>query len=331
MRRNCENLLVLGGQDQARRWNKPVPLVDIVRASLSEVEQYERITLRIQDDVAVAGRVVNDLVHLVAELVENSTSFSPEHTKVAVSGHLLSGGGAMLQISDNGVGMAPEQLEESNWRLANPPTIDVSVSRRMGLFVVGRLAQRHGIRVELRAALSGGLTAFVILPSTAIMQDAERADRAAASRLAGRRRGGVPRRSPRRPSRPPLARPSAARGELSRRGGAGQLPPPVPETPARAEAVSRPASRCALAVSELPAQAEARGTAPPGRGSAPTAPARSTPQRPSNPPPPPRPAARPAARGRPSVRDGRVTRTADVPLSSRQCSRNGSNGARRDL
>ncbi|MCW2946253.1 MAG: hypothetical protein JWR24_2970, partial [Actinoallomurus sp.] len=173
MRRNCENLLVLGGQEQARRWNKPVPLVDIVRASLSEVEQYGRITLRVQDDVSVAGRNVNDLVHLVAELVENSTSFSPEHTKVAVSGHLLSGGGAMVQISDNGVGMSPEQLEEANWRLANPPTIDVSVSRRMGLFVVGRLAQRHGIRVELRAALSGGLTAFVILPAGSIMQDTD--------------------------------------------------------------------------------------------------------------------------------------------------------------
>ena len=140
MRRNCENLLVLGGQEQARRWNKPVPLVDVVRASLSEVEQYERVTLRIQDEVSVIGRVVNDLVHLVAELVENATSFSPEHTKVAVSGHLLSGGGAMLQISDSGVGMSPDELEEANWRLANPPTIDVSVSRRMGLFVVGRLA-----------------------------------------------------------------------------------------------------------------------------------------------------------------------------------------------
>ncbi len=290
MRRNCENLLVLGGQDQARRWNKPVPLVDIVRASLSEVEQYERITLRIQDDVAVAGRVVNDLVHLVAELVENSTSFSPEHTKVAVSGHLLSGGGAMLQISDNGVGMAPEQLEESNWRLANPPTIDVSVSRRMGLFVVGRLAQRHGIRVELRAALSGGLTAFVILPSTAIMQDLnapvapQRLD-AAVDVTAGPPAVAPP------VARPPLARPSAARGELSR--GEEQSPPPpppVPPTP-REPAREREPSKSSSA---LPKRKPA-ATAPPARSSAPTAPARSTPQRPSNPPPPPRPEARPAA------------------------------------
>ncbi|WP_345433338.1 sensor histidine kinase [Actinoallomurus vinaceus] len=220
MRRNGENLLVLGGQEQTRRWNKPVALVDIVRASLSEVEQYERVTLRIQDDVSVVGRVVNDLVHLVAELVENSTTFSPEHTKVAVSGHLLSGGGAMLQISDNGVGMSPEELEEANWKLANPPTIDVSISRRMGLYVVGRLAQRHGIRVELRAALSGGLTAFVILPASAITQD------------------GNPPTTPRRldsPAeaavrRPLAAEPPAARGSLPR-GAEPVAAAPVPDTP----------------------------------------------------------------------------------------------------
>ncbi|GAA2140927.1 nitrate- and nitrite sensing domain-containing protein [Actinomadura napierensis] len=168
MRRNCENLLVLGGQEQARRWNKPVPLIDVVRASLSEVEQYERVALRVQGDMTVAGPVVNDLVHLLAELVENALVFSSEHTKVTVSGQLLSGGGSMLQITDNGVGMSPEELEQANWRLANPPVIDFSAARRMGLFVVGRLAVRHGIRVELRAAQGGGLTAFVVLPDAAV-------------------------------------------------------------------------------------------------------------------------------------------------------------------
>ncbi|WP_173095107.1 nitrate- and nitrite sensing domain-containing protein [Actinomadura verrucosospora] len=168
MRRNCENLLVLGGQEQARRWNKAVPLIDVVRASLSEVEQYERVALRVQGDMTVAGPVVNDLVHLLAELVENALVFSSEHTKVTVSGQLLSGGGSMLQITDNGVGMSPEELEQANWRLANPPVIDFSAARRMGLFVVGRLAVRHGIRVELRAAQGGGLTAFVVLPDAAV-------------------------------------------------------------------------------------------------------------------------------------------------------------------
>ncbi|MBO2453136.1 nitrate- and nitrite sensing domain-containing protein [Actinomadura barringtoniae] len=168
MRRNCENLLVLGGQDQVRRWNRPVPLIDVVRASLSEVEQYERVALRVQGDMTVAGAAVNDLVHLLAELVENATVFSSESTKVTVSGQLLSGGGAMLQITDNGVGMPPEELEQANWRLANPPVIDFSAARRMGLFVVGRLAVRHGIRVELRAAQGGGLTAFVVLPDAVV-------------------------------------------------------------------------------------------------------------------------------------------------------------------
>ncbi|TMQ91860.1 HAMP domain-containing protein [Actinomadura soli] len=168
MRRNCENLLVLGGQEQVRRWNRPVPLIDVIRASLSEVEQYERVALRVQGDMTVAGPVVNDLVHLLAELVENATVFSSEHTKVTVSGQLLSGGGAMLQITDNGVGMSSDELEQANWRLANPPVIDFSAARRMGLFVVGRLAVRHGIRVELRAAQGGGLTAFVVLPDAVI-------------------------------------------------------------------------------------------------------------------------------------------------------------------
>ncbi|WP_308212396.1 sensor histidine kinase [Actinomadura madurae] len=168
MRRNCENLLVLGGQEQVRRWNQAVPLIDVVRASLSEVEQYERVALRVQGEMTVAGPVVNDLVHLLAELVENATVFSSEHTKVTVSGQMLSGGGAMLQITDNGVGMSAEDLEQANWRLANPPVIDFSAARRMGLFVVGRLAVRHGIRVELRAAQGGGLTAFVVLPDAVI-------------------------------------------------------------------------------------------------------------------------------------------------------------------
>jgi signal transduction histidine kinase len=279
MRRNCENLLVLGGQDQARRWNRPVPLVDIVRASLSEVEAYDRITLRIQDDLMVTGRVVNDLVHLLAELVENATAFSPEHTKVAVSGHLLSGGGAMIQISDNGVGMSPAQLEECNWRLANPPTIDVSVSRRMGLFVVARLAQRHGVRVELRAALSGGLTAFVILPPTA-MHDANTAVPPAQLDAAD----GMPETA--LPASRPVARSSTGRSEFTRMEEASP-PARVPDTPREP---ARPST------SPLPRHKPAP-TAPPGRGTAPTAPARSAPQRSPGPPPPSRPVSRPPATG----------------------------------
>jgi signal transduction histidine kinase len=166
MRRNSENLLVLAGQETARRWSQAVPIVDIVRASLSEVENYERVDVRVQSGMAVVGQVVNDVVHLVAELVENSISFSPRETKVVVSSNRIDGGGVMISVSDSGIGMTADELAESNWRLANPPVVDVSVSRRMGLFVVGRLALRHSIRVQLRQQDAGGLTAMVLLPET---------------------------------------------------------------------------------------------------------------------------------------------------------------------
>ncbi|MBA2944742.1 sensor histidine kinase [Streptomyces himalayensis] len=164
MRRNGENLLVLAGEEPGRRWTRPVPLVDVLRAAASEVEQYERIELASVPATEVAGRVVNDLVHLLAELLENATSFSSPQTKVKVTGHALPDGRVLIEIHDTGIGLSPEDLAAINERLASPPTVDVSVSRRMGLFVVGRLSQRHGIRIQLRPSDSGGTTALVMLP-----------------------------------------------------------------------------------------------------------------------------------------------------------------------
>ncbi|MFI1763334.1 nitrate- and nitrite sensing domain-containing protein [Streptomyces sp. NPDC020800] len=164
MRRNGENLLVLAGEEPGRRWTRPVPLVDVLRAAASEVEQYERIELAAVPTTEVAGRVVNDLVHLLAELLENATSFSSPQTKVKVTGHALPDGRVLIEIHDTGIGLSPEDLAAINERLASPPTVDVSVSRRMGLFVVGRLSQRHGIRIQLRPSDSGGTTALVMLP-----------------------------------------------------------------------------------------------------------------------------------------------------------------------
>ncbi|MEY2247729.1 nitrate- and nitrite sensing domain-containing protein [Streptomyces sp. BF23-18] len=164
MRRNGENLLVLAGEEPGRRWTRPVPLVDVLRAAASEVEQYERIELSSVPGTEVAGRVVNDLVHLLAELLENATSFSSPQTKVKVTGHALPDGRVLIEIHDTGIGLSPEDLAAINERLAAPPTVDVSVSRRMGLFVVGRLSQRHGIRIQLRPSDSGGTTALVMLP-----------------------------------------------------------------------------------------------------------------------------------------------------------------------
>jgi signal transduction histidine kinase len=166
MRRNSENLLVLAGHEVNRRWSQPVPFVDVLRAAISEIEQYERVVLNVQPGIVVVGQAVNDVVHLVAEIVENATAFSPEDTQVYVSGQPLSSGGVLLEITDNGVGISDQEMSHANWRLDNPPVVDVAVSRRMGLFVVGRLAARHGVRVRLRPAQTGGLTALIWLPDT---------------------------------------------------------------------------------------------------------------------------------------------------------------------
>jgi signal transduction histidine kinase len=166
MRRNGENLLVLAGEEPGRKWSQAVRLLDVLRAGASEVEQYERVQLQGLPDTNTVGRVVNDLVHLVAELLENATSFSAPETRVTVTANTLNTGGVMLEIEDSGIGMTPEELDDANERLANPPVIDVAISRRMGLYVVGRLATRHGIQVRLRRSAGGGITALVLVPSS---------------------------------------------------------------------------------------------------------------------------------------------------------------------
>ena len=189
MRRNSENLLVLAGHEVSRRWTQSVPLVDVLRAAVSEIEQYERVTLNVQPGISVRGQAVNDVVHLIAELAENASSFSAADTPVKVSGHLLNSGGVLLDITDQGVGMGAEEMAHANWRLDNPPVVDVAVSRRMGLFVVARLAARHGIRVRLRPASAGGLTALVWLPDEVITHDGAGAGVGAGT---GARRSDVP-------------------------------------------------------------------------------------------------------------------------------------------
>ena len=172
MRRNSENLLVLAGHEASQRWSQPVALVDVLRAAVSEIEQYERVSLNVQPGISVRGQVVNDVVHLLAELLENATSFSSAESQVNVSGHLLNSGGVLLDITDQGVGMPADEMKDANWRLDNPPVVDVAVSRRMGLFVVARLASRHGIRVRLRPGPTGGLTALIWLPDETVTYEA---------------------------------------------------------------------------------------------------------------------------------------------------------------
>ncbi|MEU3574095.1 nitrate- and nitrite sensing domain-containing protein [Kitasatospora sp. NPDC036755] len=165
MRRNGENLLVLAGEEAGRRWNTPVPLVDVLRAAASEVEQYERVELSGIPEVDVVGAAVTDLVHLLAELLENATSFSSPQTRVLVNATRLPDGRVLVEIHDKGIGLTAEDFAEINEKLAEPPTVDATISRRMGLFVVGRLSQRHDVRVQLRpSGESAGTTSLVMLP-----------------------------------------------------------------------------------------------------------------------------------------------------------------------
>ncbi|GLP69657.1 hypothetical protein TUSST3_62790 [Streptomyces sp. TUS-ST3] len=167
VRRNGENLLVLGGETPAQQWDQPLPLVDVIRAAASEVEQYERVELSGVPEAEIHGRAVTDLVHLLAELLENATTFSPPQSRVRVTAARLPDGRIMVEVHDRGIGLPPEELADINHNLAEPPTVDVAISQRMGLYVVGRLADRHGIRVQLRPSEEGqGTTALAMLPDT---------------------------------------------------------------------------------------------------------------------------------------------------------------------
>jgi signal transduction histidine kinase len=169
MRRNAEDLIVLSGAEPSRRWSDPVVLTDAVRAAIAEVEDYTRVELIPMDDVALIGRAVNDVVHLFAELIENATSFSPPGTKVLVSAQSVNGA-HLVEIEDRGIGMTETELMEANERLADPADGDYSLGRRLGFYVVARLAQRHDIKVQLRPSWYGGVRALVLLPPNLIVQ-----------------------------------------------------------------------------------------------------------------------------------------------------------------
>jgi PAS domain S-box-containing protein len=173
MRRNVENLIVLSGVEQRRRWSESVPLRDVVEAAVAEVEDYSRVQVAGIHDLTLSGQVASDVAHLLAELVENATSFSSPATRVDVSGG-PAGNGYVLEIEDHGIGMSDAELVKANRRLAAPLAADVAVSRMMGFHVVGRLAARHGIRVQLRHSWFGGVAALVLLPAALLGSAGER-------------------------------------------------------------------------------------------------------------------------------------------------------------
>ena len=176
MHRNSQNLLVLAGHQASPGWNQPVTLAHLVEAAVAEVEEYQRVSFEVQPDIAVRGQAVNDLVHLLVELIENATSFSAVEMPVDIKGYILTSGGALVEITDRGIGMAAKEMAYANQQLDNPPTADIDVPKWMGLLVVARLAVRHGIRVRLNQAELGGLTALVWLPDEILTHDSAPAD-----------------------------------------------------------------------------------------------------------------------------------------------------------
>ncbi|MDQ0841485.1 hypothetical protein QFZ68_001165 [Streptomyces sp. V1I6] len=194
MRRHAEGLVILSGAAPSRQWRKPIQLMDVVRAAVAEVEDYERIEVRRLPRIGVGGPAVADLTHLIAELLENATVFSPPHTGVQVLGERVANG-FTLEIHDRGLGMAADALLEANLRLAETPEFELSDTDRLGLFVVSRLAQRQNVRVSLQQSPYGGTTAVVFIPAALLTEAPEtqgtgfRLDRKSES-AAGRRGDG---------------------------------------------------------------------------------------------------------------------------------------------
>jgi len=163
MRRNAENLIILSGSEPARRWRGPIDLTEVVQASIGEVKEHTRVEILPLDQVQLAGHAAADVMHLLAELIENAVTFSAPGTTALVAGQPLPAG-YLLEIEDQGLGMTDEQLVKVNERLARPPDVDFALAKMLGFFVVTQLASKHGIKVQLRHSWYGGITALVLLP-----------------------------------------------------------------------------------------------------------------------------------------------------------------------
>ncbi|GHB28244.1 ATPase [Streptomyces viridiviolaceus] len=228
MRRHAESLIILSGAAPGRAWRMPVSLTNVVRAAVSEIEDYARVEVRRLPEASVIGAAVADLTHLLAEIIENAAQFSPPHTRVRVTGEPV-GNGYAVEVEDRGLGMGRETLAEANRRIAQSEALDLFDSDRLGLFVVSRLAARHGIKVHLRTSPYGGTTAVVLLP-TALLHS-----------------GAAEPSLPETPETPQLQERSYAR-----------VPDAVPDQ----EPVAAPADRPAL-VAPVPAAAENTAPSPP--------------------------------------------------------------------
>ena len=172
MRRHSEGLIILSGESPGRGWRNPVPFIDVLRAAVSEVEDYTRIRVTVGTPAALVGPAVADVIHMIAELAENATIYSPPNTPVRVHGDVV-GRGFAVEIEDRGLGISEEKLAEINSDFENPPQFDLSGSEQLGLFVAGQLAKRHDIRITLQGSPFGGTTAVVLIPKALVSEGAE--------------------------------------------------------------------------------------------------------------------------------------------------------------
>ena len=212
MRRHAESLIILSGSTPGRGWRDPVPVIDVLRAAVAEVEDYVRVDVQSESRDLVAGDAVNDVIHLIAELVENATAFSPPNTRIEVRADRV-GTGLVAEVEDRGLGIDDDELAEINEHLASAREFDLASSEQLGLFVVSRLAARRKIRVALRQSVYGGTTAVILMPFGVIVREEEasqgRRPGPGQSRLAVRRQRPAPGRQ----------RPAAARQRIQRRAG----------------------------------------------------------------------------------------------------------------
>ncbi|MGW1061455.1 nitrate- and nitrite sensing domain-containing protein [Micromonospora rubida] len=200
MRRNAENLIVLSGSTPGRAWRRNVPMVDVVRGAVAEVEDYTRVNVLPLGAVSLAGRAVGDVIHLLAELIENGLSFSPPHTTVEVRGQMVANG-FVLEIEDRGLGMSDDDLAAANDRIVDRSELNLANAARLGLYVVSRLTERHGVRVQLKESAYGGTTAVVLIPPDMVADPGGDAD--------APERPGLPGTSAPVAVAPPPARPAA--------------------------------------------------------------------------------------------------------------------------
>jgi hypothetical protein len=244
MRRNSENLLVLAGHDSAGRDFEPVPLLDVVRAAISEITEYSRAQIASLPDVQVAGRPADDVSHILAELLDNATSKSPESAVVVVRGERTGDGTLVLTVEDSGIGIPTDQLADINTRLGRPPVLEAAATRYIGLYVVGRLAERHGLRVQLRERPYGGIAAHVILPRDLFHDRPELTDRNGRGAAAS---------SPIRTGAGPVHGPGTVPAPAPASGAPRAGPTPPPLTPTFAPADPKTLPQRNLAQSKAPA------------------------------------------------------------------------------